>query len=314
MPSPLNLLRRSFASAVLPWTRREMPGWSYLAVIGGDRIDGLWKDLPPATVRGKQHGYLMRLQRADWAERQTWFTGRYYERAVQALVSHALREGDTFVDIGTNIGMITLLAASRVKQQGLVLSFEPNPGVYARLREHIELNGLDGVVRTFPVGLGNEKAELTLNIPESHSGMASMGTPRDLPQWAKRREVKVSVDRADRIIPQDTPGAMFVKIDVEGFERQVLEGLTGVLDARKPAVLMECNDEMLRHAGSTQAQIWDLMTSRGYRALEPYEAGPDAVRLSRLDTPESRREEDMLWLVPGQEHEKRLSSLIDARS
>jgi FkbM family methyltransferase len=313
MPSLSGLVRRSFARAVLPWTRRELPGWAYLAVIAGDREESIWKDTPPALVRGKKHGYLMRLHTADWAERQTWFTGRYYEHAVQELVIRALKEGDTFVDIGTNIGMITLLAASRVKKGGLVLSFEPNPSIYARLREHIELNGLEGVVRTHPMGLGSEHAELTLNIPEVHSGMASLGKPRDLPQWEKRREVKVNVERADRVIPAETPGAMFVKIDVEGFERHVLQGLEGVLKARKPAVLMECDDDLLKHAGSNEAEVWALMQGHGYSALEPYEdrASAEPVRLRRLANSAARREPDMLWLAPGGEHERRLGTIID---
>jgi len=80
----------------------------------GSEAELLWTDAPWATVRLKSSGFLVPLNLANWSERLTYFLGRYYDLKLQLLMRAILKRGDRVVDIGSNIGMITLHAAALV--------------------------------------------------------------------------------------------------------------------------------------------------------------------------------------------------------
>jgi precorrin-6B methylase 2 len=69
----------------------------------------------------------MELDLAAWSERSAYFLGRFYDLNLQMLMIQILKPGDRFVDIGANIGMLSILAARLVGPSGRVESFEPNP-------------------------------------------------------------------------------------------------------------------------------------------------------------------------------------------
>ena len=140
---------------LLPITRLELPGWGRLcSAVGLFRYDDdHWRTAPVKIIRGKLHGYRMRLRLSDWSDRMTFFLGRYYDLPTQLLMSICLRPGDRFIDIGANIGMISLLAARLVGPSGRVDSVEPNPKCIEIFREHIALNPI-GNIHIHPVAAG----------------------------------------------------------------------------------------------------------------------------------------------------------------
>lgn len=85
-----------------------------------------WTDAPTLECRGCWHGYTLRLDLADYFQRWAYFLSRYHEVPLQLLLRKALQPGDVFVDGGANIGLVSLVAASRVGRSGRVLAFEPN--------------------------------------------------------------------------------------------------------------------------------------------------------------------------------------------
>ena len=91
-------------------------------------------------MRGKLHGYKMELDLRDWSEQMTYFLGRHSDLPLQLAMMALLKPGDRFVDVGTNIGMITLLAARLVGPEGRVDAIEPNPACCARVRRSLTLN------------------------------------------------------------------------------------------------------------------------------------------------------------------------------
>src|SRR3990172_2612704 len=81
---------------------------------------------------------------ADLLQRFLYFLG-YYEYGVTKLVTSTLRPGDTFIDIGANIGYFTLVASPLVGPSGKVHSFEPIPGIFSTLQSNVAANGLTNV-------------------------------------------------------------------------------------------------------------------------------------------------------------------------
>lgn len=288
------------SSLILPYTRAELPGWGRLMArfhALGNQFDSDWKGVPPIVIRGKHHRYLMRLDRSDWAQRMTYFLGRYYELGVLTLLDSLLKPGDRFVDIGSNIGMIALHARHLVGDAGRVDCFEPIPTCAHAIREHVRLNGLKNV-HVHEMGLSDENAQLEIRITSEHTGTATFGavTESDIVR-THAVDVRVGDDQIER--------ADFIKIDVEGFELRVLKGLRRVIEQSEPIVVTELNEALLGGAGSSAKEVGDFFGQRGYR---PY--GIDTKRkglrhslvLHPLEgEPLPGTFNDVLWL-PRQKH------------
>jgi len=171
----------------------------------------------------------------DYVGRSAFYVGDL-DRKVSVLVDRFVRPGDTVLDIGANLGLITLRMAKRVGPAGTVHAFEPNPAMVERVKASIAKSEITNVV-LHEVALGDVAGTLPLAVPAGNAGMASLVSNRVQPKTC----VEVPVIRLDDI---DVGQVSFVKIDVEGFEEQVLRGFASTLGERPPhVILFEQNDE-----------------------------------------------------------------------
>jgi FkbM family methyltransferase len=255
MPYPV------YALLVLPYTRLELPGWGILyKFFGGHSTinDSRWKYAPTKIIKGKWHHYRMLLDLSDWSQRKTYFLGRYYELGIQQLLNIILKPGDRFVDIGANFGMISLHAANLVTAQGIVESIEPNPDCVLKLRKTIELNSIDHIT-VYPIGLSNTSTTLNLNFSSQYTGTATLCNLAD-----KIKSLQVNVEVGDNILLKNLRPIDAIKIDVEGFEFNVLKGLVTVLGNFKPILIMELIEDQLILADTNSNQIGTFLENLGY--------------------------------------------------
>jgi FkbM family methyltransferase len=289
---------------ILPLTRIEFPGWSHLfrllrvSVPPGSKV---WGEGPVHVIRGKSHGFLMELHLHDWAERMTYFLGRYYDLPLDTLLKTVLRAGDRVVDVGGNIGMITLLAAKGVGKTGLVQTFEPNPNCQNRLRGTLALNHIDWVT-VHPLGLSNEATTQDLKVANDHSGVGTFVSIPNEHQDAITSTMSLQLVRGDDVLLEDPRPIKLIKIDIEGYEVKALQGLSGTLDRDRPLVVLETLDGQLRLAGSSADELFDLMQSKGYRAYT-MALSRRLMKYSLKLTPVKRPSEigsatDTLWVHP----------------
>jgi FkbM family methyltransferase len=171
----------------------------------------------------------------------TGATGNYYcglhEPAEMGFLLHVLRRGDLFVDVGANVGSYTVLAAAVVGAR--VVAVEPVAATFGHLQRNVAINrGAEGV-RTVRCGLGARPGELAFTTDAdtvNHvvaSGEAGAG-------------VMVPVTTLDDLCAGEAPA--LIKIDVEGYEREVVAGGSRTLRAAGLlAVLMETNGSGLRY-------------------------------------------------------------------
>jgi FkbM family methyltransferase len=290
---------------LLPYTRLELPGWGKLLELTGAYVpvdDPTWRTAPRVTTRGKSHGYLMRLELSDFAQRTTFFLGRYSEIGVQSVLDATLRPGDRFVDIGSNIGMFTLHARSLIGASGKIDCFEPNPECVRMLREHLEINDIQNVT-IHACGLAETAGEMRLNLPSSHSGHATFA---DVAQPLGAIEVRVCI--GDDLL-MDGRRVDVIKIDVEGFELNVLRGLQRTLQAWNPILITELLEVHLHRAGTCAAAVAELLGGLGYI---PYGIG--YVRKGRghelvlLASTEGFC--DVVWIHPKDRRSGPLSALV----
>ena len=254
------------AQLAVPYARMELPGWGHVLTAAGVLgEDSTWKGAPTVTIRGKLHGYRMTLDLSNWSERRTYFLGRFYELATQLFVKQFVQLGDTFIDVGGNIGMITLLAARCVGASGRVHTFEPNPVAFARLKRALEENGIAHVTAR-QLALGDKPGELVLNVLMGHTGMGTLGEVREKDRDKITDRHTVQVVRGDDALPPHLRAPATIKIDVEGFECQALRGLSETIRRLRPAVIAEALTETLARAGETVESLTGLMRGHGYDA------------------------------------------------
>jgi FkbM family methyltransferase len=148
-----------------------------------------------------------------------------YEDNLIRIVSGRLRPGDSAYDVGSSNGLWTVFLAKAVGERGQVVAFEPNRVSYHKLKANLKLNGLSNV-RCFETALGELDGEGTLFWGEWEA-RSSMTMP---PGRAELGHEVVMVRQGDRLRESEgLPVPKVVKIDVEGFEYDVLKGLRQTL-------------------------------------------------------------------------------------
>lgn len=313
MHRTMHAIRRGLAWAALPYFRLELPGWRRLSGWVGLPMgnEAQWRDTAPRTIRGKSHGLLMRLHFQDWCDRLTYFLGRYYEVPLELLLRAMIRPGDTFVDVGGNVGMVTLSAAAAVGSRGNVYTFEPHPVMALRIGEAVSLNHLRNV-KVFQVGLSDSEAELELTVVSEANGWSTFAPVERRDPALTYQIVKAKVVRGDEPL-RGIAAPAAIKIDVEGFECRAVRGIAETIQRLHPAIITEVEPDLLRRAGCSAVELARLMTGYGYvgYCIHAGRSGlRDELLLARLSHPGASSTTNVLWLYPDGIHADRLKQYL----
>jgi FkbM family methyltransferase len=215
------------------------------------------------TGRGRLHNYLIELNLSQAVERQFYFMGYHDERELELLIDAIVRPGDTFIDVGANLGFISMHAASRVGSKGRVIAFEPQPACCERIARNIFTNGLKHVdVKN--IGLSDRADVLTLKLPSGVSSLATFAGDEKLADAKVLGRIDVPVARGDEVVRDQIVGNLMMKIDVEGFELFVLRGFAETIRRRHPPIHIEIQPHHLRRAGVSVSEVFDWFRSMGY--------------------------------------------------
>ncbi|HAU28665.1 MAG TPA: FkbM family methyltransferase [Rhodospirillaceae bacterium] len=187
-------------------------------------------------------------------------------------VLHVLSSDDLFVDIGANAGSYSILAAGVCGAR--VIAFEPIPETYERLRKNMALNHLEQRVECHNMALGAHAEELVLTGSQDCMNHVLADA-----EYAATT-VRIQADTLDSMMGSSRP--FMLKMDVEGFEWNVLQGAQAVL--RQPtlqAILVEINSGAERY-GVTGAKITALLVDHGFM---PYRYHPETRDFEMLSGP-----------------------------
>lgn len=164
------------------------------------------------------------------------------EPDVQRTLNEVLKPGQVVYDVGANIGFFTMLCSRLVGPQGKVYAFEPMPGNAATLRHNIALNGLSNVVvveKALSSSSGN--AELFISHWSAFHSLNVEGAVKkgNLGPGTGER-ISVETVTLDEFVSQDGVSAPdLIKIDVEGAELVVVQGMLATLKSTEPLLLCE---------------------------------------------------------------------------
>jgi FkbM family methyltransferase len=221
-----------------------------------------WREADPAhllrgavaTVREGEHvGHFLIADEDDLIQREL-ANGRFYEPEELAIIARHFI-GGTFVDIGANLGNHAVYAGV-VLGASRIVAVEPNPDMARLLRHNLALNHLSSRAQVHEVGLSDEEGRATLERIAPHNISAAR---------LETGEGAIKLAAGDDILARETPS--FIKIDTEGFEAKVLQGLARTLAAHRPAIFIEVED-------ANRSAVEALLTPLGYAEVERFSRYP----------------------------------------
>ncbi len=185
-----------------------------------------------------------------------------YESGTLEVMRQVLRPGDAFVDVGANIGLMTLTAAARVGDEGRVLACEPDPRTCELLRANVEMNRF-GNVAVCEVALGSATGRAMLYAkPALGRGSSSLDGSHQSGGPAR----EVAVKRLDELVREcGFRSVRMVKIDVEGWEYQVLLGGRRLFSGQDaPVIIIECSRLHRLEGGTIEQMMAHVSAVNGY--------------------------------------------------
>jgi len=177
--------------------------------------------------------FKLNLDTRNYIDASIYYTGDY-EYALKMHFKKHISEGMTVIDVGANIGFHTLYFASLVGPKGKVIAFEPIPDNFESLIQNIKLNRFDQIV-PIPNALSNKNEELNIHITENLENPGS----HNLFEIGEKNASVVCRKGDDILAELKTEAVSFIKIDVEGYEYPVLQGLEKTIKRDKPVIFFE---------------------------------------------------------------------------
>ena len=205
---------------------------------------------------------------------ETGLTGNIYaglhEFSDMGFLLHVLRAQDMFIDVGANVGSYSILAGKAVGARGY--AFEPVPATYGRLVDNIRLNHLENTIRCVNAGLGRASATIkfTNDLDTVNHAIAD--------GEYHTNTISVAITTMDDVLCEVHPS--LIKIDVEGYETQVLQGAAETLKkGNLHSVILELNGSGKRY-GYRESDILSMMSAHGFKT---YSYDPFSRILTDLD-------------------------------
>lgn len=184
---------------------------------------------------------------------------------------HFLRKEDVFVDIGSNVGVYTILASAEIGAR--VIAFEPIKDTFNVLQQNVNLNKVESIVNLYNIGIGDRKGRL--NFSTLHDTTNHVINENEL---ITIEHETIEVDTLDNILSDIIPN--LIKIDVEGFEYNVIKGGENIFsNPNLKALIVELNGSGIKY-GFNDTLLHNKILSFGF---EPYSYEPYKRILYKID-------------------------------
>jgi len=211
----------------------------------------------PSFRRYEKNNLKMNLDISNLIDHYIYFS--FEDTAINNFIK-MLEKNDTVIDIGANIGYVTLLFSKKCSD-GKVISVEPSKKTFKTLSGHLSLNNTKNVI-ALNVGLGEkEKKEYLYQVNDHNTGMnrISASSNTELPGE------EILIKSLDDLLNELKTGTInAIKLDVEGYEFNVLKGAHGTLKQFMPKLIIEVSDRNLREQGATPDQLFQFLLDLGY--------------------------------------------------
>jgi FkbM family methyltransferase len=215
-----------------------------------------------------KHGFKISGRSNDVVQGYIYYFGVWEPNLTNFIVKQLQDPTRTFVDVGANVGYFSLLAA-KLLENGLVISVEPFPSTFELLEHNVSLNGCDNV-NTINCAVSDRVEDLSMYTSPLNEGAttSNIDVVHMFPERFEFESTKVAARPISDLLGDcDVSAIKLIKIDVEGFEYEVLKGISPILcnlpeDAK---VIVEISPEVL-----TQPRVSEIFNRFDGLGFLPY--------------------------------------------
>ncbi|WP_421416593.1 FkbM family methyltransferase [Agrobacterium tumefaciens] len=201
-----------------------------------------------------------------------------YEPDVSSVINQHLSEGDTYIDVGANLGIHTVAAARKVGNTGRVIAIEANPFLHKFLKRNVALNGAASITKVVNGAAWSSEGTIEFSFEEDQHRVGAVV----LESATNYGDTKHAVDAVmiDNLVPQGRP-VKLIKIDIEGREPFAIEGAWQTIQNNNCIVVSEYHREVIESTyGATKFD--QLITTLG---LKPHSIERDGRLTALSDWP-----------------------------
>ena len=200
-----------------------------------------------------------------------------FEPIETELVKREIQKGDVIIDIGANVGYYTLLMAKLVGSDGKVFAFEPEPKNFALLRENVKINNYQNIILE-QRAVANQTGKTRLYLCDTNTEMHRLDNSKNF-----KSSILIDVVKLDDYFHDSEflKKINFLKIDVEGTEFDVINGMIRILENNKKIkILLEFIPQHLVGHGSRPNDLINLLLNQNF---ELFYINQEQKKFVRLD-------------------------------
>jgi FkbM family methyltransferase len=232
------------------------------------------------SVTKLSYGLRMKIDPSEFLQAHLYLFGSYELPTIRHIRSF-LTPGAVCIDVGAQMGYLSLAMATSAGRQTAVHAFEPEDINAARFRENMALNNIQNV-QLHREAVSNIEGTLHLFLSKT----ANAGTHSTLynERTVTEESIQIPATTLDAFArATNLPRLDLIKVDVEGAEFEVIQGADSVLRTYRPRVILELCDRLQIERGLSSRQIKEFMVERHYSA---YTIADDGTPIpSGLDDP-----------------------------
>ena len=273
-----------------------------------DRFTNIAKKAIQAIQKQKIDSYIIQKQLGDItfnfyiadSEAKEWYDGSLSNKKISLsehpefeFVKQMSKPGDIVFECGTHHGLTAILLADWVGAEGKVVTFEINPRNAHIAQKNLEINNVENVVLERK-GLGSQETKLKI-FDKSNASV----TPTNIvsASWLKNflyGTEEAEITTLDNYARTSSTMPTFLKIDVEGYETEVLKGTTEILKTL-PKLEIEIHTEILSRYNTSVKEIFDLIDIESYQTWVQWD---DSEKPQKFDLQQEIDRRVHLFAVP----------------
>lgn len=209
-----------------------------------------------------------------WIGAKIYYTGDY-EPELKKIFKSNINVGDTVLDIGANIGFHSMYFAELVGKNGRVIAFEPVPYNFESLKFNLKLNNFPQI-EINNIALSNKNEELNITTEKESNNPGSFNL------FNLGGETTIKCFIGDEIIKLNKVD--LIKIDVEGYESFVLDGLLKIIKIHRPKIVFEYDKMYHRKTNLPDSYIFDFLENLNYSLFGINRHGITPLLLNNIDS------------------------------
>lgn len=256
---------KSFLRRVARWYGIHGPSMGKTRIVQAAVPYLTLRDAPIVDVKSP-HGFEMSLDLSEAIQRQAYFFG-YFEAFIVPVFVDWVKPGSVVLDGGANFGQFSLLSATLVGRDGLVVACEPAPATFEALQRNAKLNGFTQLLCR-NVALSDITGSALLYVPpESDSGTASLSRRAVEPYHREVKVVNASVVRIDELLSPELLGGRrvsMIKLDIQGAELAALRGAKSIVQSHRPVLVLEADETATLAFGYSVGDLCVAVQAMGY--------------------------------------------------